>query len=135
MRRRRMAKTPHIPDVYLRHLARVTGASDEPWKEIWTEDGSVEFPYAANIGRPTRLNGLEEIDAYFVHLGLFSEFQFTDWKASASADRDEFVVEMRGLSTLLATDEPYEQQYIVRFGLSSDGRLAWMREYWDPTRF
>ena len=37
-------------------------------------------------------------------------------------------------SPLTATGAPYEQDYIVRFGLSERGKLAWMREFWDPTR-
>jgi hypothetical protein len=82
---------------------------------------------------PPRLDGIDEIVDYFTGLGLFGAFTIGDveiWPTGPEA----WVLEMHASSTVLATGAPYEQDYVARFALAPDGRLTWMREYWDPTR-
>lgn len=125
----------NVPQVYLDHLEAVTGSAPGALRALWEPDALLEFPYAASVGTAGRLEGIEAIVGYFDGLGLFGPFTFTALRAGRlEGDREEWVLEMHASSTLRATGAAYEQDYVVRFGLADSGRLAWMREYWDPTR-
>lgn len=122
-----------VPGVYLEHLAAAVSGDHAVLSRIWATDGVIEFPYAGSVGSATRLDGLEEIMGYFGGLGIFGEFVFGErrgWQLGGG----HWLVEMHASSTILATGAPYEQDYVVRFRTGADGRLTWMREYWDPTR-
>lgn len=123
-----------VPQVYLDHLASVTGGGLETLRTCWHPDGVLEFPYASSVGTAARLEGIDAIIGYFDGLAFFTEFTFTDLRAWKVEDVEEYVLEMHGSSTIRATGVPYEQDYVVRFGLAADGALAWMREFWDPTQ-
>lgn len=103
-------------------------------RAVWEPDGVLEFPYGESVGIPPRLEGIDAIVDYFSGLGVFGAWSFRDIRGSRVADSSEYVLEMHGSSTVKATDAPYEQDYVVRFGLSAAGKVAWMREFWDPTR-
>lgn len=122
-----------LPAVYRRHLEAVTGGGVHLLREVWERDGVLDFPYAVSLGATSRLEGIEAIVAYFEQLTLFGAFTFSGARAARTSAED-WVAELHGSSTVLATGAPYEQDYVVRFGLSPRGRLVWMREYWDPTR-
>lgn len=122
-----------VPDAYRRHVAAASAGDDAVLRELWHSDGVVEFPYAAHLGTPERLQGIDEIVDYFGGLGLFGEFIFGDiegWPTGPGS----WILEMHASSTVIATGAPYEQDYVARFSVDDTGRLTWMREYWDPTR-
>ncbi|CAB4919517.1 unannotated protein [freshwater metagenome] len=123
-----------VPQVYLDHLAAVTGPEPASVRELWEPDGVLEFPYAGSIGTASRLVGVDAIVGYFDGLRVFRDWRFSAPLARRIEGADEWLVELHGSATLLATGAPYEQDYVVRFGLAAGGRLAWMREFWDPTR-
>jgi ketosteroid isomerase-like protein len=129
---------PDAPQVYLDHLTAVTTGDGALLRRIWSPDGVLEFPYSTSItGDVLRLAGIEAIVERFGHRGggMFTGgWTFRDMEAWPIADSRDWVLEVHGSSTVAATGRPYEQDYVVRFGLSEDGRLAWMREFWDPTR-
>jgi uncharacterized protein len=122
-----------LPEVYRAHLAAAAGGDAATLRAIWEPDGVVEFPYAVSVGTPTRLTGIDAIVDYFGGLSLFGPFAFSGVAAWPLGDGD-WVAELHGSSTVLATGQPYEQDYVVRFRVSPAGRLSWLREYWDPTR-
>ncbi len=122
------------PQIYLDHLAAITGPEPASVRASWRPDGVLEFPYAAAIGGSPRLEGVDAIVGYFDGLGTFSDWSFTDLRAWKVEDADEHLVEFHGSATIVGTGARYEQDYIVRFGLAPDGLLQWMREFWDPTR-
>ena len=124
------------PQVYLDHLAAVTGGDAETLRAAWEPDGVLEFPYAGSLGGPERLEGVEAIVDRFTGAGPgpFGTWAFRDVRAWEVAGGGEYVLEMHGSSTLEPSGAPYEQDYVVRFGLAPGGRIAWMREFWDPTR-
>lgn len=122
------------PQVYRDHLATITGGHDVPLEALWEADAVYEFPYAESLGSAKRLEGIDAIKGYFTNLGLFGPFTFSGVSAWKVEGADEYVLEMHGSSTVLATGAAYEQDYLVRFGISRAGKLAWMREFWDPTR-
>lgn len=124
-----------VPQIYADHLAAVTGGGPDAIRAAWEPDGVLEFPFGANVGAPTRLDGVEEIVEMFGRPAeRWSGFSFTNMRAWRIADANEWVLEMHGSATTVETGEPYEQDYIIRFGIADSGRLAWMREFWDPTR-
>jgi ketosteroid isomerase-like protein len=126
------------PQVYLDHLTAVTTADAALLRRVWEPDGLLEFPYSTSItGDVIRLEGIEAIVDRFGRPGggMFTGgWTFRDVEAWPVADSRDWVLEMHGSSVVAATGKPYEQDYVVRFGLSEGGRLAWMREFWDPTR-
>ncbi len=123
-----------VPQAYIRHLDAVTSADAGGVHAAWTPSGILEFPYATSVGMPARLEGADAIAAHFAGPGRFERWQFAGMQAWKVADASEYVLEMHGSATIAATGAAYEQDYIVRFGLAPDDRLAWMREFWDPTR-
>ncbi len=123
-----------VPDVYRAHLATITGPQPARVRDHWEPDGILEFPYSGSVGTPGRLDGIDAIGDYFGGDSPFADWSFGELHAWKIQDADEYLVETRGSATLLATGAAYEQDYIVRFGLSARGRLQWMREFWDPTR-
>lgn len=124
-----------VPQAYLDHLAAVTGTGTAALEQCWEPEGVLEFPYATSVGTAQRLEGLAAIKGYFSGLGTFGgDWAFTDMHASKVEGGDEYVLEVHGSATVTETGSPYEQDYIVRFGLGPTGKLAWMREFWDPTR-
>ena len=123
-------------DMYRRHLEASAVGDEATLREIWDADGVVEFPYAPAVGSPERLDGIDRIVEYFTGLQLFGQFTFGTIDVWPLGDaRTHWLAELHASSVVLATGRPYEQDYIVRFSLGSSGRLEWMREYWDPTRF
>lgn len=123
-----------IPPAYLDHLTAVTGPDPASVRASWEPDGVLEFPYAASVGSAGRLSGVDAIVGYFDGLRTFRDWSFDAMRAWRVEGADEYVLEMHGSAIVVATGSPYEQDYIVRFGLAPSGRLAWMREFWDPTR-
>lgn len=120
-----------LPVIYRRHL---DAAVDDPGAlaEVWEPDGVLEFPYAGSVASPFRLEGVPAMVAYFRELTAWSGWDFRD--AVVRKIGEEYVIEMHG-SADRGDERRYEQDYIVRLGLSTRGRIAWMREFWDPTRF
>ncbi|NIL82230.1 nuclear transport factor 2 family protein [Rhodococcoides kroppenstedtii] len=122
-----------FPAVYVEHLAAAVAGDRDALRRVWADDGVIEFPYAASIGTPTRLDGSKAITDYFDGLAVFGDFSFGERHAWQLGER-HWLVEMHASSTIRSTGIPYEQDYVVRFTVGLDGRLTWMREYWDPTR-
>lgn len=122
-----------VPPAFRAHLAAVTGDA-EALRDIWAPDGVLEFPYAAAVGARERLEGIDALLDYFGGARRFRDWSFTRFRAIASGDGRAFAVEFHGSATVLATGARYEQDYISVVTLDADGRIAAMREYWDPTR-
>lgn len=123
-----------LPEIYRRHLEAATG-DVRLLDDVWEPDGVLEFPYAAAGGTAERVEGVAAMRDYFAALTGWSDWRFGDEvvRAVGGGHTDEYVVELHG-SADKGDGTRYEQDYIVRFGLSPRGRIAWMREFWDPTR-
>jgi ketosteroid isomerase-like protein len=124
-----------VPQIYRDHLAAITGPEPASVRRLWEPDGVLEFPYAASLfGAALRLEGVDAIVDYFDGPPRFADWTFRDLVAWKVEGAEEYVLEMHGSSVVVATGAAYEQDYLVRFGIGASGRLAWMREFWDPTR-
>jgi uncharacterized protein len=121
-----------LPPIHRAHLEAITGDAPATVRDVWEPDGVLEFPYAPADSPNRRLEGADAIVAYFDGPRRFRGWTFTDVRAGKLEGADEHVVELHGSATLIATGAPYEQDYVVRFAVAPSGRLAWMREYWNP---
>jgi len=60
-------------------------------------------------------------------------FRFFDLRVSPLADPEAAVAEVRAEGLIKATGRVYRQEYVV-FLRARDGKIAQLREYFDPVR-
>jgi ketosteroid isomerase-like protein len=108
-------------------------ATDLPaWLELFTDDAVVEFPYAASLGRPGRLEGKKAIGDYFLSTpGTFTNLRFRDLRIISGADPDVAVAEVHGSATLMPMNASYEQDYVMILR-TKGGKAVHYTEYWNP---
>ena len=109
---------------------------DDPlrWGALVAGDLVWELPNGPSIGHPAVLNGK---DAAERHLGWFrgavEGFRFHDLRMQPMADPELAVAEMRAEAIIRPTGRRYEQEYVV-FLRARNGKIAFLREYFDPVR-
>ncbi|WP_404369575.1 nuclear transport factor 2 family protein [Corallococcus coralloides] len=123
--------SPDLSRLMDAHLALI--ATDvERWLALFADDAVVEFPYAPSLGRPSRLEGIEAIRAYFAPITKhFQGLTFTDVRRYPGVDSTTGWLEVHGAATLHPGNIPYEQDYVMRVQVR-DGRIVHYREYWNP---
>jgi ketosteroid isomerase-like protein len=90
--------------------------------------------YAPAIGHPARLVGRDEILRHVTwFLRAVENFRFIEPKISAFANPLEAVVQVKAEAFIKPTGRVYRQEYVM-FLLAKDGKIAHIREYFDPTR-
>jgi len=109
-------------------------ADNTKWKTLIADDVLWEFPYANALGHPSRLSGRDEV----VHhanwfVGAVENFRFFDLRLHPLADPEASVAEVRAEGIIKATGRMYRQEYVV-FLRAAGGKIAFLREYFDPTR-
>ncbi len=116
----------------VRDLVRLIETDVEGWLARFADDAVVEFPYAASVARPARLEGKAAIAGYFrAAITMFQHLRFCDLRVVAGLDPDVAVLEARGSATIVATGRRYDQDYVV-FVRTRDGLVVSYREYWNP---
>jgi hypothetical protein len=102
------------------------------WLELFTDDAVVEFPYAAGLELPQRLEGREAIRRYFADTPKhFQGLVFTNVRRYRTTDPDVALAEAHGSATIAVTGSGYEQDYFMLVK-TRDGRISLYREYWNP---
>jgi hypothetical protein len=104
------------------------------WQTLITDDIFWELAYAPALGHPARLSGRAEVvrhAAWFV--GAVENFRFLDLKLYPFADPEAAVAEVKGEGLIKSTGRIYRQDYVV-FLRSTGGKIAFLREYFDPVR-
>jgi uncharacterized protein len=93
-----------------------------------------ELPFAAALGHPTRLSGR---NAVVRHATWFVEsvahFRFFDLTIEALTEPACAVAEVKAEGIIKLTGRAYRQIYIV-FLRAETGKIAFLREYFDPVR-
>jgi ketosteroid isomerase-like protein len=120
-------------DLLRRHIQTLV-ADNATWQTLLADDVVWELPFAPALGHPARLSGRAEVvrhAAWFV--GAVENFRFFDVEVHAFADPDAAVAEVKAEGLIKATGRLYRQQYIV-FLRAASGKIAFLREYFDPTR-
>src|SRR5687767_970019 len=93
-----------------------------------------ELVYAPAIGHPARLSGREEVVRHGPWFrGGCGYFRFFDLKVYGFADPEGAVAEVSAEGLIKATGRIYRQDYVV-FLRAAGGKIACLREYFDPVR-
>jgi ketosteroid isomerase-like protein len=104
------------------------------WQTLIDDDILWELAYASAIGHPDRLSGREEV---FRHANWFvaavENFRFFDLKLYPFADPQGAVAEVKAEGLIKPTGRIYRQDYVV-FLRAENGKITFLREYFDPVR-
>ena len=120
-------------ELLLRHFQTLV-ADTAQWQALIADDLVWELPYAPAIGHPARLSGREAVMrhvAWFVQ--AVENFRFFDLKVHAFADSEAAVAQVKAEGLIKETGRVYIQEYVV-FLRAADGKIAYLREYFNPVR-
>lgn len=109
-------------------------ADHQRWRTLIADDILWELPYAPALGHPARLSGRREVEErmkWFV--GAVEDFRFFDLRVHAFADPEAAVAEVRAEGLIKPTGRLYRQEYVL-FLRAAAGKIAHLREYFDPAR-
>jgi uncharacterized protein len=120
-------------DLLQRHI-RTLVADNAQWQTLIADDLLWELPYAPAIGHPARLSGREEVVRHISwFLGAVEKFHFFDVRVHAFADPEAAVAEFKAEGLIKPTGRLYLQEYVL-FLRAAGGKIAFLREYFDPVR-
>ena len=120
-------------DLLQRHIQTLV-EDNAQWQTLIADDLLWELPYAPAIGHPARLSGREEVVRHVTwFLGAVENFRFFDVKVYALADPESAVAEVKAEAVIKSTGRIYLQDYVL-FLRAAGGKIAFLREYFDPVR-
>ena len=120
-------------DLLRRHFETLV-ADKTQWEALIADDLLWELPYAPALGHPARLSGREEVVRHVTwFLGTVENFRFFDLQVHAFADPAAAVGEVKAEGLIKSTGRIYHQDYVL-FLRATGGKIAFLREYFDPTR-
>jgi uncharacterized protein len=120
-------------DLLQRHIQTLV-EDNAQWQTLIADDLVWELPYAPAIGHPARLSGREEVVGHVTwFLGAVEQFRFFDLKVYAFADPEAAVAEVKAEARIKPTGRLYRQEYVL-FLRAAGGKIAFLREYFDPVR-
>ena len=104
------------------------------WQTLIADDLLWELVYAPALGHPARLTGREEVMRHVNWFrGAVENFRFFDIRVYAFADPQAAVAEFKAKGLIKPTGRIYRQDYVV-FLRAVAGKIAFLREYFDPVR-
>lgn len=117
--------------VFAAHLALI--ATDiQAWADLFAENAVVEFPYAAALGSPERLEGKFAIYNYMKNaVAKMQHLTFTNIRQYQTTNPNILFAEVHGEATMIATGRHYQQDYMMRLETKA-GKIFHYREYWNP---
>ena len=120
-------------DLLRRHFETLL-ADNARWQTLIADDLVWELPYAPSLGHRARLSGREEVVRHLTwFLGAVENFRFFDLRVHSLADPEAAVAEVRAEGLIKSTGRIYCQEYVL-FLRAAGGRIAFLREYFDPVR-
>jgi len=120
-------------DLLQRHIQTLV-EDNAQWQTLIADDLLWELPYAPAIGHPARLSGREEVVGHVTwFLEAVENFRFFDLNLYVLADPEAAVAEVKAEAIIKATRRIYLQDYVL-FLRAAGGKIAFLREYFDPTR-
>jgi uncharacterized protein len=104
------------------------------WQTLIADDLLWELPYAPALGHPARLSGRDAVVRHITwFLGAVENFRFFDIKVYVFADPAAAVAEFKAEGLIKSTGRIYVQNYVL-FLRAAGGKIAFLREYFDPVR-
>jgi uncharacterized protein len=120
-------------DLVQRHFQTLVDDNAQ-WQTLVADNIVWELAYAPSLGHPARLEGREAVVGHATwFVGAVEDFRFFDLRVYAFADPDGAVAEVRGEGRIRSTGRTYRQEYVL-FLRASGGKIALLREYFDPVR-
>jgi ketosteroid isomerase-like protein len=120
-------------DLLQRHFQTLVNDNTQ-WQTLIADDILWELAYAPAIGHPARLSGREAVVRHVTwFLGAVEDFRFFDLKVYPFADPEGAVAEVKAEGLIKPTGRIYHQDYVL-FLRAADGKIAFLREYFDPVR-
>jgi uncharacterized protein len=120
-------------DLLRRHFETLV-TDNRQWQTLITDDLLWELPYAPAIGHPARLSGREEVVRHVTwFVRAVENFRFFDLTVHAFADPEAAVAEVNAEGLIKPTGRTYQQDYVL-FLRSAEGKISFLREYFDPVR-
>jgi len=120
-------------DLLQKHIQTLV-ADNAQWQTLIADDLLWELAYAPAIGHPARLLGRAEAVRHVSwFLGAVENFRFFDLKVYPFADPDGAVAEVKAEGLIKPTGRIYRQDYVV-FLRAANGKITFLREYFDPVR-
>jgi uncharacterized protein len=109
-------------------------ADNVRWQTLIADDLVWELPYAPALGHPARLSGRDEVVRHVTwFLGAVQDFRFFDLKVYALADPEGAIAEVKAEALIKPTGRIYRQNYVL-FLRAAGGKIAFLREYFNPVR-
>jgi uncharacterized protein len=109
-------------------------ADNVRWQTLIADDLVWELPYAPALGHPARLSGRDEVVRHVTwFLGAVQDFRFFDLKVYALADPEGAIAEVKAEALIKPTGRIYRQDYVL-FLRAAGGKIAFLREYFNPVR-
>jgi ketosteroid isomerase-like protein len=120
-------------DLVQRHVQTLV-ADNAQWQTLIADDLVWELVYAPSIGHPARLSGRAEVMRHVTwFLEAVENFRFFDLRVHPFADPDAAAAEVRAEALIKPTGRTYRQEYAFLLR-AKDGKIAHLREYFDPVR-
>jgi ketosteroid isomerase-like protein len=120
-------------DLLNRHFQTLVDDNAQ-WQTLIADDILWELAYAPAISHPARLSGRAEVVRHVTwFLAAVEDFRFLDPQVHAFADPEAAVAQVRAEGLIKTTKRVYRQEYVV-FLRAAGGKIAFIREYFDPTR-
>ena len=120
-------------DLLQRHIQTLV-EDNAQWQTLIADDILWELAYAPAIGHPARLLGREEVVGHVTwFLGAVENFRVFDLKVYPFADPEGAVAEVKAEGLIKSTGRIYRQDYVL-FLRAAGGKIAFLREYFDPVR-
>jgi len=127
-------KTQNIGYELFNKLLKAFNQSAEEVLSLFNDDVVIEYPYAASLGAPIRLNKQE----YSAHLEFILPqmpgITFSEIRIYPLSETDSYWAETHGEAIMRETAKKYEQDYVMYFTIR-DGKFGFYREYWNPQAF
>ena len=120
-------------DLLQRHIQTLVDDKTQ-WQMLIADDVLWELAYAPSIGHPAQLSGRDAAVRHATWFaGAVENFRFFDLKVYALADPELAVAEVKGEGLIKSTGRMYRQEYVI-FLRTTDGKISFLREYFDPVR-
>jgi hypothetical protein len=120
-------------DLLQRHIQTLVDDNAQ-WQTLIADNILWELAYAPAIGHPARLSGRAEVVRHATWFaGAVENFCFFDIRVYAFADPEMAVAEFKAEGLIKPTGRNYDQDYVL-FLRAEGGKIAFLREYFDPVR-
>jgi uncharacterized protein len=119
-----------VEKMFRRGLDSLIAKDVSGWVDMWTEDGTMEFPFAPSTH--PRLEGKKAVADYmkaFPTKVEISEFPYV--RFHHSADGKTAVVEFSCIGRSLDTGRQYNQSYVGVMEIR-DGKISAYKDYFNP---